>query len=90
MSRDAAVKALRAEGVQASPYSYRLQHKCDLYKEAQWWHHLPEIPELAGSEQANATSISVPYFTSDHPELVDQYAKAFEKVWAHREDLGKA
>jgi hypothetical protein len=23
------------------------------------------------------------------PELVDQYAKAFEKVWAHRQELGK-
>ena len=90
MSRAAAVKALRAEGVHTSTFSYRLQHKCDLYQEAKWWHHLPLIPELPGSEQANATAIPLPYFTSQVPELVDQYVKAFEKVWAHRDELGKA
>ena len=89
MSRAAAVKALRAEGVSTSEYGYRLQHKCALYREAKWWHHLPVIPELPGSEQANATAIPLPYFTSEVPELVDQYVKAFEKVWAHREELAK-
>jgi len=90
MTRAAAVKALRAEGVHTSEFSYLLQHKCDLYREAAWWHHLPVIPELPGSEQANATAIPLPYFTSDVPELVEQYARAFEKVWAHREELGRA
>ena len=90
MSRAAAVKALRAEGVETSEFSYRLQHKCDLYREAQWWHHLPTIPELPGSEQANSTAIPLPYFTSEVPELIDQYVQAFEKVWAHRDQLGKA
>lgn len=90
MSRAAAVKALRAEGVHTGAHSYRLQHKCDLYKEARWWHHNPVIPELPGSEKANATAMSLPLFTSDVPELVEQYAQAFEKVWAHRDELGKA
>jgi dTDP-4-amino-4,6-dideoxygalactose transaminase len=88
MSRDAAVKALKAEGVPVDAYSYRLQHKCALYKEAKWWHHLPVIPELPGSEQANATAIRLPYFTSEVPELVEECARAFEKVWAHRSQLG--
>jgi dTDP-4-amino-4,6-dideoxygalactose transaminase len=87
MSRATCVKALRAEGVHAGASRYRLQHKCALYAEANWWHHKPVIAELPGSEQANATAISLPYFTSEAPELVDQYAKAFEKVWAHRKDL---
>ncbi len=90
MSRAGAVKALQAEGVSTSQFSYRLQHKCDLYQEAKWWHHKPAIPELPGSEQANATAMPLPYFTSEVPELVDQYVKAFEKVWAHRDELGKA
>ncbi|MHC4398224.1 MAG: DegT/DnrJ/EryC1/StrS family aminotransferase [Planctomycetota bacterium] len=90
MSRAAAVKALKAEGVAASAFSYRLQHECALYEEAKWWHHAPTIPELPGSEQANATAISLPYFTSEAPELVEQYVKAFEKVWAHRQELAKA
>jgi len=90
MSRAACVKALQAEGVSASPLSYRLQHKLPLYRDASYWHHLPIIPELPGSEKANATAIALPYFTSQVPELVEQYVKAFEKVWAHRDELAKA
>jgi perosamine synthetase len=90
MSREACVKALRAEGVSVRTYSYALQHKLALYHEAEWWHHKPEIPEsLPGSELANRTAIAMPPFTKAVPELVDQYAKAFEKVWAHRAELGK-
>jgi perosamine synthetase len=87
MSRDACVRALQAEGVHTSAYGYRLQHKCPLYREAAWWHHLPTIPELPGSEKANATAVSLPYFTRDVPELCDQYVKAFEKVWSRRKQL---
>ena len=89
MSREACVKALQAEGVQAGAVSYTLQHKLPLYREAAWWHHLPSIPELPGSEQANATAIGLPYFTSPVPEVIEQYVKAFEKVWAHRKQLAK-
>jgi perosamine synthetase len=87
ISREKCVKALQAEGVQAGSVSYTLQHKLPLYRQAEWWHHLPEIPELPGSEKANETAIGLPYFTSAAPELVDQYAAAFEKVWAHRKQL---
>ncbi len=90
MSRQTCVRALQAEGVYARAHTYTLQHKLPLYSEATWWHHLPTIPELPGSEQANRTAISLPLFTSEVPELVDQYAKAFEKVWAHRKELGKS
>ena len=90
MSREACVKALQAEGVRARAQFYTLQHKLPLYSEGQWWHHKPLIPELPGSEKANATTISLPVFTSEHPELIDQYVKAFQKVWAHRKELGKA
>lgn len=87
ISRDRLIQALNAEGVAAKPFIYRLQHKCALYAEEGWWHHKPTIPELPGSEKANATSIWLPYFTSPVPELVEQYAKAFEKIWAHRKEL---
>jgi perosamine synthetase len=87
MSRNSCVRALQAEGVKTSAFSYRLQHKCPLYAESQWWHHAPEIPDLPGSERANATAIPLPYFTSEVPELVEQYVRAFEKVWAHRREL---
>ena len=39
------------------------------------------------SKRANATALPLPYFTSAVPELVEQYVKAFEKVWAHRREL---
>jgi dTDP-4-amino-4,6-dideoxygalactose transaminase len=89
MSREACVKALKAEGVDAKAHSYTLQHKLPLYADEKWWHHKPIIPELPGSEQANRTSIALPYFTREVPELIEQYAKAFQKVWAHRQEIGK-
>jgi dTDP-4-amino-4,6-dideoxygalactose transaminase len=88
ISRPALVKALQAEGVHARAYRYPLQHTMAVYHEAKWWHHPPTIPDhLPGSEQANNTAVALPYFTTDVPELVDQYAEAFEKVWARRKDL---
>jgi perosamine synthetase len=88
LSRKSAVRALQAEGVHTSHFSYLLQHELPLYKQAQWWHHLPTIPELPGSKKANQWALPLPYFTSEQPELVEQYVKAFEKVWAHRDKLG--
>lgn len=87
MSRKKCIDALRAEGVRASVYNYKLQHQQPIYTEAQWWHHLPEIPKLPATEAANATTIAVPLMTSEQPALVEQYARAFEKVWAHRREL---
>ena len=85
--RDRLVEALKAEGVQASALHYTLQHQLPVYTEPEWWHHLPEIPDLPGSIQANATNIALPYFTTEVPELVEQYIQAFRKVWAHRKEL---
>jgi dTDP-4-amino-4,6-dideoxygalactose transaminase len=89
ISREKAVKALQAEGVSTGNFSYTLQHELPLYSEAKWWHHAPVIPtDLVGSEKANKWTLPLPYFTSEQPELCDQYVKAFEKVWAHRDNLG--
>jgi dTDP-4-amino-4,6-dideoxygalactose transaminase len=87
MTREAAVKALAAEGVNATAQHYLPQHTCAVYKEDEWWHHKPIIPELPGTDQANATAIALPYWTKDVPEMVEQYKKAFQKVWAHRKEL---
>jgi hypothetical protein len=40
-----------------------------------------------GAEEVSRRGISLPYFTKDVPDLVDQYFQAFEKVWAHRKEL---
>jgi perosamine synthetase len=89
-SRENAIKALRAEGVRVSGSPYPEQHKFALYHEEKWWNHKPVVPEsLPGTEQVNSTSLNLPLIYEKAPELIDQYAKAFEKVWAHRDQLSK-
>jgi dTDP-4-amino-4,6-dideoxygalactose transaminase len=89
-SRDALVKALKAEGVAASFWDYPQQHTLKIYSEAKWWHHPPTIPaSLPGDTQVNATHIFLPLMHAEATDVVEQYAKAFEKVWAHRADLAK-
>ncbi len=91
MPRLACVKALRAEGVSISEARSQFQCNNAAYHEAQWWHHLPVIADqFPGAEEVDRRGISLPYFTKDVPELIDQYIKAFEKVWAHRKQLAKA
>jgi len=91
MSRGNCGKALKAEGVQISGASAQFQCNNAVYHEAQWWHHLPVIADqYPGAEEVNKHGISLPYFTKDMPELIDQYIRAFEKVWAHRSQIAKA
>lgn len=89
-SRDVLIKALVAEGVRATFWDYPEQHRLKIYAEPRWWHHPPAIPErLPGTEQVNRTHLFLPLLYGDAGELHDQYARAFEKVWAHREALAK-
>ncbi len=82
------IKALKAEGVQASPGPYDEQHKYALYHEAKWWHHPVVIPDdLKGTTQVNKQAVNLPIFRTEASELIEQYIKAFEKVWAHRTEL---
>ena len=91
MSREVAIKALKAEGVAVGKLNYSVSHRDKVFNEPEWWHHAPVIPDrLPGLEETLRTGISLPRFTKPVPEVIDQYVKAFEKVWAHREDLGKA
>jgi hypothetical protein len=57
--------------------------------EEKWWRHLPVLPDkVPGCDEANRRLMYLPLFTSEVPELVEQYVEAFEKVWAHRKELG--
>jgi perosamine synthetase len=88
-SRSAMLKALQAEGVRATPGHYLQQHTLRIYSEAKWWHHPPVVPQgdLPGCHQCNQTSFNIPLFYEDEPELMEQYVRAFEKVWAHKGEL---
>lgn len=84
----ALLKALVAEGVQATEGRYDEQHRYQLYSEPKWWHHPVVIPkDLHGTEEVNRRAVRLPIFHEEAPELVEQYGKAFEKVWAHRKQL---
>jgi len=90
LSREKLVKALKAEGVRASFWDYPEQHKLKIYSEAKWWHHPPTIPtSMPGDEYVNANHIFVPCIYGDAPELIEQYVKAFEKVWAKRAEIAQ-
>jgi dTDP-4-amino-4,6-dideoxygalactose transaminase len=88
-SRAALLKALAAEGIRASGAPYDEQHKYALYAEPKWWHHPPVIPDLPGCTQVNRSCVRLPLFREEAGELIEQYGRAFEKVWAHREALAK-
>jgi perosamine synthetase len=90
-SRDALVKALKAEGVDVNFWDYPEQHKLKIYAEAKWWSHPPKIPaSMPGNAYINANHIFLPLIYGEAPELIAQYVAAFEKVWARRNDLAKA
>jgi perosamine synthetase len=87
-SRAVLLKALQAEGVHAGPGQYDEQHRYRLYSEPKWWHHPAVIPQdLKGTTEVNQKAVSLPIFHEETPELIEQYAQAFEKVWAHRAGL---
>jgi len=89
-TRTALLKALSAEGVPVETWVYPEQHKLKIYSEAKWWHHAPRIPSsMPGNDKVNETHFFVPLLHGEAPDLIDQYATAFEKAWAHRSSLAK-
>lgn len=88
--KETLIKALRAEGVRISSSTYPEQHRFKIYSEAKWWNHKPQIPEvLPGCAEVNRKSVTMPLFHVEASELIEQYAAAFEKVWAKRSSLVK-
>ncbi len=95
MSREACMRALSAEGVSVNAsfgnagIPWVLLHTYPMFSEKKWWRHMPVLPDkVPGCDEANRSIMYLPLFTKEVPELVDQYVKAFEKVWAHRQELG--
>lgn len=89
--KETLMKALQAEGVRIGPGAYDEQHKYPLYSETKWWHHPPVIPEdLHGTTQVNKTAVRLPLLYAEASELIEQYVRAFEKVWAKRAQLARS
>jgi dTDP-4-amino-4,6-dideoxygalactose transaminase len=90
-SRDALLKALKAEGVDVNFWDYPEQHKLKIYSEEKWWHHPPAIPaSMPGNAYVNANHIFLPIFYEEAPEEIGQYVRAFQKVWSHKSALAQA
>ncbi|HNZ48859.1 MAG TPA: DegT/DnrJ/EryC1/StrS family aminotransferase [Candidatus Hydrogenedentes bacterium] len=88
MSRENAIAALQAEGVDVTAFTWTLLHTYPIFGESKYWRQMPVLPDaVPGCDQANRQAIQLPYWTSDQPELVEQYGDAFEKVWANRKSL---
>ncbi len=69
-------------------WDYPEQHKLKIYSEAKWWHHPPAIPaSMPGNAYVNANHIFLPLFYEEAPDVIEQYVKAFQKVWSHRKEL---
>jgi dTDP-4-amino-4,6-dideoxygalactose transaminase len=86
--RERLMKALAAEGVTITPGRYDEQHRYALYSETKWWHHPVVIPDdLHGTTEVNRLAARLPVFHAAAEELLEQYAQAFEKVWANRAAL---
>lgn len=89
-SREQLARALKAEGVGVTVWDYPEQHRLKIYSEAKWWHHAPSIPaKMPGNAQVNATHIFLPLMHGEADELIEQYVRAFEKVWARRTEVSK-
>jgi len=80
LTRDALVKALKAEGADVNFWDYPEQHKLKIYSEAKWWHHAPQIPaSMPGDAYVNGNHIFLPLFYAEAPDLIAQYVSAFQK-----------
>ena len=47
-----------------------------------------QLSSMPGNDSVINSHIFLPIFHEEADEVIDQYATAFEKVWAHRSALG--
>jgi dTDP-4-amino-4,6-dideoxygalactose transaminase len=95
----AVAKALQAEGCDVSAPRYPLLHQQPVFTEGEWLDlaRLRQDPvasarkydpaDLPATTAGNGSLIKLPSFPSATPELIEQYARAFEKVMANLERL---
>jgi len=83
-SRDALVKALKAEGVDVSFWTTRSSTSSRSISEAKWWNHPPKIPESMPATPTSTATTSSCRSSTARPRADAQYVPGLEKVWAHR------
>lgn len=102
LSTEQLVKALRAEGCQVAPNRYPLLHQQPVFTEDVFidmarLRHVPResLPvykpdALPRTQAGNQRLVLMPLFHRADRSVIDQYAKAFEKVIGAAEEIGRA
>lgn len=86
--KDRILKALVAEGAQVVNERYPLQHRQEVYRRPEFWTRLPALPAaLPVSETLHESIIQIPIFGTCEERIVDQYIRAFQKVWRHLDEF---
>ena len=91
-------EALRAEGALVEAPRYPLLHQQPMFTEGEWARiaridpalHTYDPRDLAATMALNATLLKLPSFARADDALIDQYAHAFEKVFAHAAQIAEA
>jgi len=95
-------EALQAEGAMVAAPRYPLLHQQPVFTHNVWSKiarlpatienpiHSYDPTDLPSTTQGNGTLLKLPSFPSATPELLDQYALAFEKVLAHANDIPRS
>jgi len=98
---DALTGALRAEGAEAGPPRYPLLHQQPLFTEGHWAKVARLEPkkgrplrtydpaDLPRTTVSNAAMLKLPAFPNATEDLLEQYARAFEKVMAHADRISR-
>jgi perosamine synthetase len=93
---DSLIEALQAEGCQVGTPRYPLVHQQPFFTEGHYRRVLrcdrEDLPDYAKirlpvTEAANASMIKLPAFPNADRELLDQYARAFDKVIDHADAI---
>jgi perosamine synthetase len=100
VDQEAFVKALNAEGAQISTPRYPLIHQQPFFSEGHW-NRLARIENgltlydynkvsLPLTEKESRFMIRLPHFSTASQDFLDQYIKAFTKVFAHASDINNS
>jgi hypothetical protein len=88
--RQILIKALQAEGVHVSPGFFEDQNRYPLLRRSEVVGPSGRDSEGPFRHQAGEHEFGTPsLFREPAPELIDQYVKGLEKVWAHRKELAQ-
>jgi len=89
LSRDSLVKASKPKASRSASGIIRAAQAQDLFRSQMVASPASNPAAMPGNDYVNGNHIFLPVFYADVPDLIAQYVKAFQKVWAHRPEVAK-